>query len=89
MLEVLKYRERGTRGSAFKGKFYVRRPQHGRVIEAIVPASQEHVVAKGNIWGTRSATVASSTNSWTDMGAGSAGSVPSSSARSGAGSADP
>jgi len=47
---VFKYRERGTRGSAFKGKFYARCPEHGRVIEAIVPASQEHVVAQGNIW---------------------------------------
>jgi hypothetical protein len=50
VLAVFKYRERGTRGSPFKGKFYARCPQHGRVIEAIVPASQEHVVAKGNIW---------------------------------------
>jgi hypothetical protein len=50
VLEVFKYRERGTRGSPFKGKFYARCPQHGRVIEAIAPASQEHVLANGNIW---------------------------------------
>jgi hypothetical protein len=50
VLEVFKYRERGTRGSPFKGKFYARCPEHGRVIEAIAPASQEHVLAKGNIW---------------------------------------
>jgi len=53
LLEVFKYRERSARGSRFKGKFYARCPTHGSVIEASSPSSQEHVLAKGTIWGNQ------------------------------------
>jgi hypothetical protein len=51
VLQVFKYRERSGRGSMFKGKFYGRCPNHGRVIDASIPASQEHVLERGEIWG--------------------------------------
>jgi hypothetical protein len=50
VLQVFKYRERSGRGSMFKGKFYARCPDHGRVIDAAAPASQEHILSKGKIW---------------------------------------
>lgn len=51
VLEVRKYQERSGRGSMFKGKFYASCPEHGRVIDAARPASQEHVLERGTIWG--------------------------------------
>ena len=51
VLEVRKYQERSGRGSMFKGKFYASCPAHGRVIDAARPASQEHVLERGTIWG--------------------------------------
>jgi pyruvate/2-oxoglutarate dehydrogenase complex dihydrolipoamide acyltransferase (E2) component len=51
VIEVRKYRERSGRGSMFKGKFYGNCPAHGRVIDASRPASQEHVLERGEIWG--------------------------------------
>lgn len=57
VIEVRKYQERSGRGSMFKGKFYGNCPAHGRVIDANRPASQEHVLERGYIWGAKACQV--------------------------------
>lgn len=51
-LAVYRYGERPSkRPSMFKGKFHARCADHGQVINAFLPASQEHFLNKGKVWG--------------------------------------
>lgn len=51
VLTVYRYARRSDRPSMFKDKYFASCPTHGRVIDALRPASQEHFLNRGTVWG--------------------------------------